>query len=166
MSRKDFYPYWPALKEIRERFDARIPGLFVHLGGQLFVPQGGVLLQPAVCLDDFSGISGRGQNAITFGKQGERETISRRGAFMRIRWLARRECHVRQTAFGIDFRMRAYRCNQQMRSGGDSRGSSGYGVGNPTGAGESGTAAATRGADRIVSRRTGRGHISRVFQSA
>ena len=46
--------------------------------------------------------------AITFGKQGERETISRRGAFMRIRWLARREASCCQTVFSIGFRMRAY----------------------------------------------------------
>ena len=73
--------------------------------------------------------------------------------------------HVIQTVFGIGFRMRAYIGNQRMRSGGGSRGSSSCGVGNPTGAGESATAAATRGADRIVSRRTGRGSSGRVHLS-
>ena len=49
-------------RKLRERFHARIPGLLIHFGGQLMVFQGGVLLQPAVRLDNFGGISGCGQN--------------------------------------------------------------------------------------------------------
>src|SRR5258705_7686157 len=58
--------------------------------------------------------------------------------------------------------MRAYLCNKRLQYRNNSRRSSGNGTGSPIGAGQSATATATGSADRVVSRRTGRGSSGRV----